>query len=114
LALVAQVAVVLQIKAEILEATQVLILLNPQVVVEEQRLGTPTVVLVVQAVAALVLMSWHQHLAEQVIHLQFHLLKEIMEEAVPMVAVTSTQAAVAVELALLVELQQLQLLATAE
>ena len=99
---------------EITEAIQVLVLLNPQAVVAEEKIGTPTVVLVVQAVAVLALMSMHQHQAVLVILLQLHLLKETMAEVVPTVVLTSTQAAVAVEQAQLVELQQLQLLATAE
>jgi hypothetical protein len=114
LAQAVQAAAIHMVKAEMQVAILVLILLHPQVAALEQRLGMAMDLLVVQVVAVLVLMSTHQHLVVLEIHLQPHLLKEIMEEAVLMVAVTNMQAVEVEALAQWAELQQLQLLVAAE
>jgi hypothetical protein len=114
LAQVVQAVVVHTVKAEMQEATQVLILLCQQAAVVVLMLGMAMDLLVVQVVAVLVLMSTHQHLVVLEIHLQPHLLKEIMEEEAPMVVVTNMQAVEVEALAQWAELQQLQLLVAAE
>jgi hypothetical protein len=106
--------VVHTVLAEMLEAIQVLVLLNQQVVAVAQRLGTPTAVQVVMVVVVQVLMSLHQPLVAQEIHLQLHPLKEIMVVVVLTVVVTNTLAVVEAVLVQLVELQQLQLLVMVE